>query len=221
MIERTSDAFFDPYSVGIDVWDCQVDWSIDLESGHCKHPNGLSVYVDIGNDSGIVRCLGPFGSQVLSESTVRESSRALTAELEADNILRDRKLLVWGAYTHSALYFEHKFPILGSSCGFVPNLLYREQLTLGSEVFDQEGRWTQVDARLVHASGMEVDHCLNLVDASRVDPRLLCPNTAAVILLELAKMGLKRFTGHCSEKLDLEMPSLSWTSTVPKLALVS
>lgn len=196
-------------------------WSIDLENGHCKHSNGLSVFVDVGKDLGIVRCLGPFGSEGLGESAVWESSRALTAELEANGSLRNRKLLVWGAYAHSASYLEHKFPILGSSCGFVPNLLFREQLMLGEELFDQERTWSQIGTRLIHASGMEIDHCLSLVDASRVSARLICPDTAEVILLELAQMGLKQFIGHAREKLDLGLPGPSWTSTAPKLALVS
>jgi len=188
-------------------------WSIDEMSGSCFHPSGLSAYIDVDESTSIIRCLGPFGPAGLSEMAVRKSSALLTKQLEAQD---SGLFVVWGSYSESPEFLEHRFAILGSHCGFQPNLSYRAELASQLECLDLKSEWRieYASDRHIHFSGAVLDSVSRTLDASSVSASVLHPLTAETILSQLAELELFRLGKQSNPRIHAKFNELTWNEAL-------
>lgn len=197
-----------------------MDWSVDLHLQHCAHPQGLSVFLDSAvHTDRQIRCLGPFGSEDLSDDLVRSLAKSLTLHLEL-TYAASRRIIVWGGYAETPRYREHRFPIMGSTCGFLPNPVFREELLIDNDFADATSPWTLRQNSLSHLMGIRVDLLDRTIDGSAVDPGFLIPECAEWQIRRLAKLGANRFLGIDLQDFRLDMDGLSWTESAPVLSVV-
>ncbi len=197
-----------------------MDWSVDLQRQHCAHPLGLSVFLDSTvHDDSQIRCLGPFGNEDLPDELVRSLAKSLTLQLESVSASRQR-IVVWGGYTESPRYREHRFPIMGSTCGFLPNPVFREELLLDNDFADLVSPWTLSQNSLSHLMGVRVDVASRTIDGSCIKPGFLIPECAEWQIRRLAELGAARFLGVDVQDFRLDMDGLSWVPSAPALAVV-
>jgi hypothetical protein len=128
-------------------------WSIDPISWHCAHPDGLVAYIDPEpTKSGGLRCLGPFVGKCVEDSSVKDAMRDLSFTIE-QRFGSSSHYTIWGSYEESSRYQEHEFPILGSSCGFLPHLSMRTELFENNRsAWNREWDFTSMGA--IHKSGL-------------------------------------------------------------------
>lgn len=197
-----------------------MDWSVDLHHQHCAHPFGLSVFLDASaHSSRQIRCMGPFGSEDLPEDVVRSLAKSLTLQLEsvAESC---RRIIVWGGYSEKPRYREHRFPIMGSTCGFLPNPVFREELLIDNDFADSNSPWTLSHNSLSHSMGIRVDVPGRTIDASCVEPGFLVPECAEWQIRRMVELGAARFLGVESQDFWLDMDGVSWVQSSPALSVV-
>lgn len=197
-----------------------MDWSVDLTSGHCAHGEGLTAFLDVGKEgSCYLRCLGPFGSEMLDPQRVLILMSSLTELLESA-INGIGKRVVWGSYIDKADYLEHQFPIQGGFCGFLPNLVMRESL-VGLDANAQGGRsWQEEEGALVHFSGLRLEKSGRSVDLSCVDPQLLHPDYLEDQARELVALCWMPGLDNELPAVRVDLGSLTWSRMRQRLLLV-
>lgn len=144
-------------------------------SGHCGHTSGATVYLDPSpTPSGAIRCIGPF----VEDSTSERQMRGLLQQfLTVVHARFPNCWVAWGAYEESPMLSQHLFPMIGTHCGFLPDL------TRSSD----SNHWEFGKALATHRSGLRVDFFDESVGLSSVDPELLHPYTLHFVVDELVR----------------------------------
>jgi hypothetical protein len=191
-----------------------MSWSIDSVAGHCAHSSGLNVYIAEGESARYIRCLGPFGCPSMNESEVKDISGDLSQQLET---LKPDYFVVWGAYLDRAEYWEHRFSILGSYCGFVPNLAYRDEVVDQAFNDNPKRNWTEIGDNFVHYSGAIYNFANGILDAGNVDPALLHPETASALLTRLVELAFFSSNDIGKESIQVDLRGVAWDPCTPRL----
>lgn len=198
-----------------------MTWSIDINSGHCVQKDGLTAYIDgLADPTRFVRCLGPFGAEQMCQERVLQLMRLLTDTLEAKTA-NQRKIVVWGSYQPDSEYVEHVFPILGSTCGFVPNLVLREMLYVGGSRLCPDNSQTQRNAKKLSRFGITVDWQREKICLGDVDARLLHPEQVDSHPVLLASYLESPEFARSINRFSIELGRLDWNRTGPQLRVVN
>jgi len=147
----------------------QDAWSIDPASGHGAHPSGFSLCIAPSTTtSGAIRVVGPYGPC--------NADADFVGHLMADATIAIEKAMggyvVWGRLLDDPEYEELTIHILGSRCGFRPNITLRSLVLMkrpcSIEVIERE--WTgDVDARIHRSFDSLCDNSM-IPDLAVLDP---------------------------------------------------
>ena len=197
-----------------------IDWVVDQKTFHCVHATGLSSFFDLDRTvSSAVRCIGPFGSESLSENTVRDAMKILTLQLEREYGL-PQDYVVWGAYMDRMDYVEHSFSMLGSRCGFCPNITLRTELLSYEHPPELLREWSHSGGEIRHKSGIVFCETQSKVELRSIDLALIHPNTVEALIGRLSsflplvrsELGLQQ----TSARYGFDASQLVWTPSGSK-----